>query len=122
MRVLVVDDSSTMRAVLRMTLQQHGFEVLQAKHGLEALSVLAEVDPVDLVLIDWNMPVMNGFELLLRIRQEPKYNGTQIIMVTTETCASEMSRALAAGANDYIMKPFALEAVVEKLRLIGLCA
>jgi len=120
MRALVVDDSSAMRSILRITLKGQGFEVLEAKHGLHALEVLAGADQVDLAFIDWNMPVMNGFELLQKIRQESKYDHMQIVMVTTETGATQMSEAISAGANEYIMKPFTLDVVIDKLRLTGL--
>jgi two-component system chemotaxis response regulator CheY len=120
MRALVVDDSSAMRAILRMTLKRQGFEVLEAKHGQDALSVLAEADHIDLILIDWNMPVMDGFALLQQVRREPEYDGTQIMMVTTETSLAQMSNALLEGANEYIMKPFTPDIVADKLRLLGL--
>ena len=120
MRALVVDDSSAMRAILRMALKKQGLEVTEAKHGLEALSVLAEPGEFELILIDWNMPQMDGFELLRRIRAEPRHDGSQIMMVTTETGMDHMSEALAAGANDYIMKPFTFDVVADKMRLIGL--
>jgi len=119
MRALVVDDSSAMRAMLRMTLKKQGFVVAEAKHGLDALAVLAAQE-FDLILIDWNMPEMDGLELLLRIRAQPQHDRTQIMMVTTESGMDQMSEALAAGANDYIMKPFTLDVIVEKLQLVGL--
>jgi two-component system chemotaxis response regulator CheY len=120
MRALVVDDSSAMRAVLGMTLKRKGIEVLQAQDGFEALNVLSGAGPLDLVLIDWNMPGMNGLELLTRIRQQPAYAGTQILMVTTETGTGQMADAIAAGANEYIMKPFTAEIVYDQLELLGL--
>jgi len=120
MRALVVDDSSAMRALLRMTLRKHGFEVAEAKDGLDALSVLAAPCEFDLILIDWNMPQMDGFELLRRIRAERRHDGAKIMMVTTETGMDQMSEALAAGADDYIMKPFTFDVVEAKLQLVGL--
>ena len=120
MRALVVDDSSAMRALLRMALKKQGFEVAEAKHGLDALLVLAAPGEFELILIDWNMPQMDGFELLRRVRAEPRHDRTQIMMVTTETGMDQMSEALAAGANDYIMKPFTFDVVADKLRLVGL--
>jgi two-component system chemotaxis response regulator CheY len=120
MRALVVDDSSAMRAVLRMILKKQNFEVVDAKDGLDALQVLQNIEPVDLILIDWNMPAMNGFELLQHIRGEARYGPTKVVMVTTETALAEMSNALAAGADEYIMKPFTPDVVADKLRLVGL--
>ena len=120
MRALVVDDSSAMRAVLRMILKKQNFEVVEAKDGLEALQVLQRIELVDLMLIDWNMPGMNGFELLQNVRGNGRYGPTKVVMVTTETALAEMSNALAAGADEYIMKPFTPDVVTDKLRLIGL--
>ncbi len=120
MRALVVDDSAAMRAVLRMILKKQNFEVVEAKDGLEALQVLQRIELVDLMLIDWNMPGMNGFELLQNVRGNGRYGPTKVVMVTTETALAEMSNALAAGADEYIMKPFTPDVVTDKLRLVGL--
>lgn len=120
MRALVVDDSSAMRAILSMTLKRKGFEVLQARDGLDALNVLSAMPTLELILIDWNMPGMNGLQLLERIRRQPGYNNTLILMVTTETGTGQMTDALSAGANEYIMKPFTPDIVIEKLELLGL--
>ncbi|HVP63567.1 MAG TPA: response regulator [candidate division Zixibacteria bacterium] len=119
MRALVVDDSSTMRAVLRIILRRKAFEVHEAKNGAEAMRTLEAIGPVDLMLLDWNMPEMNGFELLSCIRRDSRHTNTKIMMVTTETALDEMSRALEAGANEYIMKPFTPDAVDDKLRMLG---
>jgi two-component system chemotaxis response regulator CheY len=100
MRALVVDDSAAMRAILRIVLKRQGFEVLEAKQGHDALSVLLESEHIDLILIDWNMPEMNGFELLQRVRRDPDYDCTRIMMVTTETSLDQMSIALLEGANE----------------------
>ena len=120
MRALVVDDSAAMRAILRIVLKRQGFEVLEAKQGHDALSVLLESEHIDLILIDWNMPEMNGFELLQRVRRDPDYDCTRVMMVTTETSLDQMSIALLEGANEYMMKPFDEEALNEKLAMIGL--
>jgi two-component system chemotaxis response regulator CheY len=119
MRALVVDDSSTMRAILRIALKKRSFEVLEAKNGVHALTVLETAEPVDLMLLDWNMPEMNGFELLKNVRQDHKYDNAKIMMVTTETSIGEMSKALEVGANEYIMKPFTPDVVTTKLDLLG---
>ena len=119
MRALVVDDSSTMRAILRIALKKRSFEVLEAKNGVHALTVLETAEPVDLMLLDWNMPEMNGFELLTNVRQDHKYDNAKIMMVTTETSMCEMSKALEVGANEYIMKPFTPDVVTSKLDLLG---
>jgi two-component system chemotaxis response regulator CheY len=119
MRALVVDDSSTMRAILRIALKKRSFEVLEAKNGVHALTVLETAEPVDLMLLDWNMPEMNGFELLTNVRQDHKYDNTKIMMVTTENSIGEMSKALEVGADEYIMKPFTPDVVTTKLDLLG---
>jgi two-component system, chemotaxis family, chemotaxis protein CheY len=103
-----------------MTLKRRGFEILQAKDGLDALTVLSGGGQVDLILIDWNMPGMNGLELLRRIRRQAEYAGTRVLMVTTETGIGQMADAIAAGANEYIMKPFTADIVFDKLQLLGL--
>jgi len=119
MRSLVVDDSSTMRAVLRMILRKKGFDVHEANNAAEAIRALETLGPIDLMLLDWNMPEMNGFELLCSVRRDKAHANTKIIMVTTETALDEMTRALEAGANEYIMKPFTPEVVADKLRMLG---
>lgn len=121
MRALVVDDSNTMRAVLRRILTMRGFEVIEAKHGLDALNVLAQSGCVDVALVDWNMPEMNGLEFVTQIRKDPSYEQMRIMMVTTETGLNELQSALNAGATDYLMKPFNSMQVGEKLALLGLC-
>ncbi|HTV65684.1 MAG TPA: response regulator [Bryocella sp.] len=120
MRCLVVDDSSAMRAILHRLLAREGFEIVEARDGLEALSVIHGLDGLELVLIDWNMPVMNGLELLRRIRSEPRYDSARIVMVTTESDVTHIAEALNAGASEYIMKPFTPEIIADKLRLLGL--
>jgi len=118
MRALVVDDSASMRAILKRTLIERGFEVAAAPGGTDALRLLGE-QQLDLVLIDWNMPGMNGFDLLREIRRQPCYANVKLVMVTTETNKAEMTHALAAGADEYIMKPFTPDVVYDKLRLAG---
>src|SRR5512141_2430386 len=120
MRALVVDDSTAMRAVLKRILGMRGFEVLEAKNGLDALSTLEKNGATDLMLVDWNMPEMNGLELVSRVRQNHSFDQIRIMMVTTETGIKEVQNALTAGANDYLMKPFSSTQVDEKLTLLGL--
>jgi two-component system chemotaxis response regulator CheY len=120
MRALLVDDSSTMRSVLRMTLRGAGIETMEAANGREALNRLAEYGPVDCALVDWNMPEMSGYEFLCSVRSDPRCDPMKIIMVTTETELSQVQNALQRGANEYIMKPFTRDAVLEKLQILGL--
>ena len=106
---------------LLLTLEELGFEVREAGNGKEALSVLAsEKKPITLSLLDWNMPVMDGFELLQRVRDIPELNSMVIIMVTAETELERISDALDAGANEYVMKPFTKDVLVGKLELAGI--
>jgi len=119
-RALVVDDSSTMRSILRLTLRGAGFEVLEAGNGVEALDRLEKSGKVDVALVDWNMPEMNGYEFLCAARLNHAYDDTKIVMVTTETEIVQVKAALDHGANEYIMKPFTRDAVIEKMQLMGL--
>ena len=120
MKALVVDDSSGMRTFLRLILKRAGIEVEEATNGVDALAVLCQGAAADFALLDWNMPEMDGFELLTAIRAERKFDGMRILMVTTETEMAQMTKALSAGANEYIMKPFTRDIVLDKLQLMGL--
>lgn len=120
MRALVVDDSNTMRTFLRRILFPRGFEVLEAKHGLDALNVLARTGSADLALVDWNMPEMNGLEFVMRVRTNPTHAEMQIMMVTSETGLDQLQRAMDAGASEYLMKPFTSVQLEDKLSLLGL--
>ena len=107
--------------ILARTLRELGFEVLEAANGREAMVVMdVQKTAVSLVLADWNMPEVNGFELLKLLRQNPEFASIVIVMVTTETEIDQMAAALEAGANEYIMKPFTKDILVEKLELVGI--
>ena len=122
-KALVVDDSRAVRMILAKTLKELGFEVREAANGREALEVIeAEKTAVTLVLADWNMPEINGLDLLKRLRQDPELSSLVIVMVTTETELDQMAVALEAGANEYVMKPFTREILVEKLQMVGVHA
>ncbi len=122
-KALVVDDSKAIRMILARTLRELGFEVHEAGNGREALEVIASLGmDVTLVLADWNMPEMNGFELLKQLRQNPRLASLIVVMVTTETEMDHMAAALEAGANEYVMKPFTKDILVEKLQLAGVRA
>ncbi len=122
MKALLVDDSSTMRSILRLTLRQAGFQTVEADNGATALTKLEQDGAADVALVDWNMPVMNGYEFLCALRQNRAYDRMLVVMVTTETEMSNIQSAVEHGANEYIMKPFTKEAVIEKLQLLGLVA
>ncbi len=122
MRTLVIDDARVMRMILSGLLQELGFEPFVAEDGRDALNVLAEVGMVDLMLVDWNMPNMNGLEFVKEVRKDATYADAKIMMVTTESEMENVIQALEAGADEYVMKPFSKEAISEKLALLGLVA
>jgi two-component system chemotaxis response regulator CheY len=118
MQALVVDDSRAMRMVLSRMLTGLDFEVQDAPDGPTALDLVRAGPPFDLVMVDWHMPQMEGIEVVAGLRALG-FAG-RIVMVTTETEMAQMARALDAGADEYLMKPFTAEAVTEKLRLLDL--
>ena len=122
-KALVVDDSRTIRIIIRRILIELGYEVCEAANGIEALKVLAtEKTAVKLVLADWNMPEMNGLELVKSLRQNREFDSLKVLMVTTETEMGQMASALEAGADEYVMKPFTKDILMEKLELVGIPA
>ena len=118
-KALAIDDSRAMRIILSRILTEAGFEVVHAGHGGEGLEALNRDDTIELVLVDWNMPQMNGLEFVTAVRAQARFRDVRIVMVTTETEIGQMVRALEAGANEYVMKPFTADAVKDKLRLVG---
>jgi two-component system chemotaxis response regulator CheY len=121
MRAIVVDDSRAMRLILKRIVGQIGFEVFEAEDGQAALDLLGTLDPLpNLALVDWNMPNMNGLEFVTAVRADPRFREMTLVMVTTESEQSQIVRALAAGAHEYVIKPFTQGAMVEKLALLGL--
>ena len=123
MQAIVVDDSRAMRMLMGRLLKDIGFEVDEAGDGCEALVRLRERlagNPLQLALVDWNMPEMSGIELVAAVRSDPAFSSLRIVMVTTETELSQVMRALEAGADEYLMKPFTRDDVVGKLELLGL--
>ncbi|HZY76240.1 MAG TPA: response regulator [Jatrophihabitantaceae bacterium] len=122
-QAIVIDDSSAMRMILRRIVTKLGFEVDEAVDGRDALDKLNAAEQVpDVALIDWNMPEMNGLEFIQAVRSDPRYSRLTLLMVTTESEQSQIVRALAAGAHEYLIKPFTPDAVAEKLEILGLTA
>ena len=119
MRALVVDDSRPIRRIESEILKELGFETADACNGREALERLQAAPLPDVVLVDWNMPEMDGLEFLKAVRKDERYADLVVLMVTTETETDQMLRALTAGANEYLMKPFQKDGLVDKLRLVG---
>jgi len=119
MRALIVDDSRFVRSFLRGLLEEKGIECEEAADGLAGLVLLRGEPTFDLALVDWNMPVMNGLEMLKALRAEG-FSSVKVMMVTTEAENDFIVRALDAGADEYLMKPFDDEAINEKLAILGL--
>lgn len=117
---LIIDDSRAMRAILRRILENLGFRTSEACHGLDGLEKLNQHHDIDIALVDWNMPEMNGYEFVRAVRANDANQKMWLMMVTTETEMSRVVKALAAGANEYVMKPFTDDVIVEKLKLLGL--
>jgi len=120
MLALVVDDSRAMRAILTRLLNGLGFDVAQAGHGEEALGVIDAGTRPDVILVDWNMPVMDGLTFVKHIRAREDMRDVSLMMVTTESEQGQIVRALAAGAHEYVIKPFTDDVIAEKLALLGL--
>ena len=120
MRALVIDDSRAVRMLIRNILRELGVEVAEAGNGQEALQALRECPDTELALVDWNMPVMDGLEFITAVRSQRAYDAMRIVMVTTETESDQVMRALSAGANEYVMKPFTKDVLVAKLTMLDL--
>lgn len=120
-KAIVVDDSRAVRMLLSRTLKEIGFEVSEAGDGRDALNQIErDKTAFDLVLADWNMPEMNGLDLVKAVREDPELDSLIVVMVTTETEIDQMRLALEAGANEYVMKPFTKEILRGKLELAGI--
>lgn len=122
MRALVVDDSRAMRTILRKIMNELGFEVFEAGHGREALERLQEVHIVDVALVDWNMPEMDGLTFVKAVREDHAYADIKIMMVSAENDMTKIARALMVGADEYAMKPVTKEVILEKLEVMGMSA
>jgi two-component system chemotaxis response regulator CheY len=118
MRALIVDDSRFVRDFLRGLLEEKGIECEEAADGQQGLNQIHDNSPFDLALVDWNMPVMDGLDMLKNLRAEG-YNEMKVMMVTTEAEDDFIVRSLDAGADEYLMKPFDGEALSEKLAMLG---
>lgn len=119
MRALIVDDSRFVRGYVRGLLEKRGIECVEAADGQAALDCLRGDHKFDVVLLDWNMPVMNGLDMLKHLRCEG-FSGLKVLMVTTEAEHDYIRRAIDAGADEYLMKPFDRDALEQKLAMLGL--
>jgi len=120
MAVLVIDDSLAMRAMLKRILRDSGFEVIEAGNGGEGLERLRGRDDIQVVLVDWCMPGMDGCDFVRAVRAADRHRELPMMMVTAEAEPDQIAKALAAGADEYVMKPFTRDAVLEKLNLLGI--
>ena len=118
MRTLVIDDSRAVRMIIGQILREIGMEVFEAANGLEALEQMKRNPDLELLLVDWNMPQMNGIDLVRAIRSDRAYDAVRILMVTSESQGEQVMQALEAGANEYLMKPFNKDVLVAKLNLL----
>jgi two-component system chemotaxis response regulator CheY len=120
-KVLIIDDSRSIRMILKRMMTELGFQVLEAENGQVGLNVLAEQSSdIAFIMVDWNMPEMNGLELIRAVRANPDYSDIWIVMVTSESEASHVTTALEDGADEYVMKPFDKGIITDKLEMLGL--
>src|SRR5437016_3134883 len=115
---MIIDDSRAMRSILGQLLKKLGYGIVEAANGREALERLRQDPRLDLALVDWNMPEINGLDFVRTVRAEPAFNDIRLVMVTTETEMPRIALALEAGADEYVMKPFTADALGQKLELI----
>lgn len=120
MESLIIDDSRAMRLILTRILRELGIGTRDAANGKEGLAHLESGWQPELILVDWNMPEMSGIEFVAAVRKPPFESTAKLVMVTTETELPQVIRALEAGADEYVMKPFTKESIFEKLHLLGL--
>ncbi|MBV9558976.1 MAG: response regulator [Bradyrhizobium sp.] len=116
---LVVDDSAVVRKIARRILEEMDFQIVEAEDGEQALQACKNAIP-EAILLDWNMPNMDGYEFLGNLRRLPGGDTPKVVFCTTENDIDHISRALAAGANEYIMKPFDKEIISAKFQEVGL--
>lgn len=123
MLALVVDDSRAIRTILTRTLSSFGFDTVEADNGRTGLEALRAMPaPPDVVLVDWHMPELDGLTFVFEVRSQPAWRNVRIVMVTNESEQRHIVRALAAGAHDYLIKPFTRDIVHDRLRQLGLVA
>ncbi len=116
--VLIVDDSRAVRSILTKIFKAQQYEVHQAVNGAEAIAMLREMKDVEVICVDCNMPEMSGIEMTRRLRGMPRFYRVPIMMITTETHHLIMDAAMQAGINEYVMKPFNAEIILDKLRIL----
>jgi len=118
MRALIIDDSSSMRSILRQYMREMKYDVVEAGNGKEALQKCEETKDFTIALVDWNMPVMNGLDFIRALRARHEFDNVKLMMVTTENDSARITEALSAGANEFMMKPFTYDALEQKIALV----
>ena len=117
---LVIDDSRAMRTIISRILNSVHYDVTGASNGKTGLEKLQDMDQVDLIVVDWRMPVMDGLKFIKTVREGEEYKDLPIIMVTTEIDSPLVEEAIEAGANEYVMKPFSEDVLLRKLTILGI--
>lgn len=117
---LVIDDSRAMRMLIGDALRGIGYFVDEAENGSAAIFRLDDGVSRDIALVDWNMPVMNGLDFIRTVRSDSRFRHMRLLVITSETEAGQVMNALAAGADEYLMKPFSRETLISKLEMLGL--
>lgn len=116
MKILSVDDSAIMRKIIRGAVDRLGYDFLEAEHGQQAIDILTvHYKEVSAVLLDWNMPVKDGYETLLEMKRDPRFQEIPVIMVTTEAERGNIIKAIQAGAKHYVTKPFSQEDLITRM-------
>ena len=116
MKLLVVDDSSAIRKIIKAAADVLRMETEEAQDGIEALEKLSErYEEISLILLDWNMPEMSGYDVLVEIKSSDKYKGIPVMMVTTESQKTSIVAAIRAGADNYLTKPFTVDELQTKI-------
>jgi len=116
MKLLIVDDSSITRKIIRTVANALRLETEEAQDGIEALNLLSTLyEEIDLILLDWNMPGINGYDVLVKLKEDNKYKNIPVMMVTTEGQKSSIIAAVRAGADNYLTKPFTVEELEVKI-------
>jgi two-component system chemotaxis response regulator CheY len=122
MKILIIDDSKTMRTLLASIAREMSFATVEAEDGIDGLKRLVQNDPrdpFDIVLVDWEMPRMNGVEFIRAVRRNEDFVDLKLLMITTLTSMEQVAAALEAGASDYLMKPVTKELLADKLQILG---
>ncbi len=118
MKILVVDDSKAVRKIIRNMLSSAGYEVFEAENGEKALDIIYEHGNFDLILLDWNMPKMDGYEFLRTVKGNPDWKDIKIMMITSKSDQESVIEALKAGADEYLMKPFDQKMLLTKIEMV----